>query len=120
LANNSASQQALADDPTFRRRVKDAFSLVAWEVIGEDPETPYHKEREEYARRTVLLNLDAVTTQTAPWLVNRPNLIAFETSYNFDARATVTTSGDPDIRSQLMSDWNVMAGIDESAVINNG
>jgi len=113
LANNSASQQALADDPTFRRRVKDAFSQVAWEIIGEDPETPYHKERDEYARRTVLLNLDAVTSQTSPWLVNRPNLVAFETSYNFDARATVTASGDADIRSQIHSDWNVLAGVVE-------
>ena len=113
MANNSASQQSLADDSTFRRRVKDAFSQVAWEIIGEDPETPHHAEREEYARRTVLLNLDAVANQTTPWLVNRPNIVAFETSYNFEARATVSATGDADLRSQIHSDWNVLAGVVE-------
>jgi hypothetical protein len=112
MANNSASQQSLAEDATFKRRVKDAFSHVAWEVINEDPDTPHHAKREEYARRTVLLNLDAVTNQTAPWLVNRTNLFGFETSYDFEARATITAAGDPDIRSQLMSDWNVLAGVE--------
>ena len=118
MANNSATQQALADDPTFRRRVKDAFSQVAWEVINESDDVPHHMQREEYARRTVLLNLDAVTTQTTPWLVNRTNLIAFETSYNFEARAIVTAAGDPDIRAQLLADWDIMAGVEEIVVIN--
>jgi hypothetical protein len=98
--------------------VKDAFSQVAWEVINEPDDVPHHKEREEYARRTVLLNLDAVATQTSPWLVNRTNIIAFETSYNFEARATVTAAGDADIRAQLLADWDIMAGVEEIIEIN--
>lgn len=118
MANNSASQQALADDPTFRRRVKDAFSQVAWEVINEADDVPHHLQREEYARRTVLLNLDAVATQTSPWLVNRTNIIAFETSYSFEGRATITAAGDADIRAQLLADWDIMAGVEEIPVVN--
>lgn len=113
MANNSASQQSLSEDNIFRRRIKDALSIIAWEVIEEDAATPFHKERENYARHSVLINLDAVANQTAPWLVNRTNIMAFETSYDFAARATVTAAGDADIQAQLRADWNVMAGIEE-------
>ena len=43
--------------------------------------------------------------------VNRPNVFNFETSYNFQVGGTVTAAGDPDIESQLMTDWNKMAGV---------
>ena len=113
MPNSSASQRALSEDQTFRRRVKDALSIVAWEVVEEDPATPYHDKREEYARHSVLVNLDAVATQIIPWLVNRTNIIAFETIYDFTFRAVVTASGDPDIQAQIRADWNIMAGIEE-------
>ena len=118
MANNSASQQCLSEDVTFRRRVKDALSIVAWEVIEEPEETLFHKQREEYARRIVLTNLEAVASQTVPWLVNRININSFPTFYDFAARATVTAAGDPDIQSQIRSDWNIMAGVEVE--INNG
>lgn len=110
MPNTASSQQCLADDVSFRLRTKDALSRVAWEVIEEDPAIPNHDARAAYAR-TVLQNLDAITTQLASSLVTRTNLFGFETSYDFDARATITAAGDADIQSQLHSDWNVMAGI---------
>jgi hypothetical protein len=111
VANDSASQQALSEDVTFRRRVKDALSIVAWEVVEEDPATPDHKKRVDYARHSVIPSLDAVASTTASWLVNRVNIFSFETSYNFAARAVVTASGDPDIQAQIRADWNTMAGV---------
>lgn len=111
MPNDAYTQQSLADDITFRRRVKDALNLVAWQVIDEPDETPYHIQREQYARSTVLVNLDGVAQQVAPWIVNRTNIIAAETSYNFAARATITAATDAEIQSQIMTDWNVMAGV---------
>jgi len=111
MANDSASQQALSEDHSFRRRVKDALSIVAWEIIEEDPATPDHKKRVDYARHTVIPNLDVSANQTAMWLVNRINIFSFETSYDFTSRAVLTASGDPDIQAQIRSDWNIMAGV---------
>jgi len=113
MPNNSASQQALSEDLTFRRRVKDALSIVAWEVIEEDPTTPDHKKRVDYARHSVIPNLETVAGQTAMWLVNRVNVINFETTYDFASRATVSAAGDPDIQAQIRSDWNIMAGVED-------
>jgi hypothetical protein len=49
--------------------------------------------------------------QLAPSFVNRPNVFQFATSYDFTVGGTVTASGDPDIESQLMTDWDKMAGV---------
>jgi hypothetical protein len=111
MPNDAYSQQSLADDQTFRRRIKDALNLVAWQVIEEPADTPYHQQRVQYARTSVLANLEMAAQQVAPWIVSRTNLIAADTSYNFAARATVSAATDADIQSQLMSDWNVMAGV---------
>ncbi len=116
MSNSSASQQALAEDGSFRRRVKDALSIVAWEVIEEDPATPHHDKREDYARHSVITNLDTAASQAVSWLVNRINIVSFETTYDFASRSIVTAAGDPDIQAQIRADWNIMAGIDEETV----
>lgn len=110
MPNDASSQQCLAEDATFRRRVKDALNVVAWQIIEEDPATPAHSNRATYAR-TVLSNLDGQASVTASWIVNRTNLFAAATSYDFDQRATITDATDAAIQSQISSDWNVMAGI---------
>jgi len=109
-ANNAFTQQALAADPRFRLRLQNALANVAWQVLEEDPATPHHVERATYAR-TVNQNPPGMAQQLAPSFVNRPNVMNFETSYSFDVGAVVTASGDADIQSQLMTDWNNMAGI---------
>jgi hypothetical protein len=110
MANDSYTQQALAADPRFQMRVRDALSFVAWEVLQELPETPNHPARETYAR-TVINNLAGTALQVSPWLVGRPGVFAFETSYNFPGAAVVTAAGDADIQNQLADDWDELAGV---------
>jgi len=110
MANDSYSQQALAIDPRFRLRVQNALASVAWTVLGENPGTPAHEARADYAR-TVINNLGAQAQAVAPWLVTRPNLMQAETTYDFQALATVTAATDAALESQLTTDWNTVAGI---------
>lgn len=111
MANDAYSQQALAVDPHFQSRVSAALATVAWQVIEEDANTAFHEQREGYARTVVLPNLSGEATKIATWLVKRPNVNNFETSYDFKAGAVVTASGDADLESQIASDWNVLAGV---------
>lgn len=110
MANDAFSQQALAADQNFQRRLQNALTKVAWEVLEEDPSTLHHAERAAYAQR-VNSSPQQTAQQLAPSFVNRPNVFAFNTSYDFGIPATVTASGDPDIESQLMTDWNKLAGV---------
>jgi len=112
MSNDAYTQQALADDRQFQVRVRAALAKVAFEVTGEDPSTPHHAERVAYAHR-VLPFLDGEVQKTVGWLVQRPNLFAFATSYDFSRRGVETASGDADIESQLMTDWNILAGVVE-------
>jgi hypothetical protein len=110
MANDSYTQQALAADPNFRLRVQNAISTVAWQVLNEPADTPGHTTRAEFARQ-VINNLPLAAQSAAGWLVDRPNVLQFDTTFDFKARAVVTASGDPDIESQLHSDWNTLAGV---------
>src|SRR6188768_2845029 len=110
MANNSQTQQALAADLKFQARLRSNIANVAWQIIGESADVEYHDEREKFAR-TVINQIEFHARQFAPWIVERPNLIQFATSYDFAAAAVVTAAGDADIQSQLMSDWNEIGGI---------
>lgn len=109
-ANTSYSQQSLARDPRFLLRVQGSLAKVAWTVLEESADTPDHDQRAKYAR-SVITNVSYHADAIAPWLVERPNLISFETSYSFEAGATVTAAGDADIESQLSSDWSHLSGV---------
>lgn len=110
MANDSYTQQALANDPNFRTRVEAALAKIAFQVFGEDPGTPNHAARKAYAQQ-VIASIPAQAARIAPWLVMRTNVFAFTTSYDFARSAVVTASGDPDIESQLATDWNILAGV---------
>jgi len=109
MANDTFTQQALAQDSRFLERVRGNLATVAFSVLNEAANTPSHSQRAAYAR-SVINNLQLAATQISSWLVERPNLMAFETSYNFPAAAIVTAAGDADIQSQLLTDWNVLSG----------
>jgi hypothetical protein len=109
-ANDAYSQQALAADPRFRLRLQNALANVAWQVLEEDPSTLHHAERAAYAN-TVTANLFGAAQALAPSFVTRPNVMNFETTYSFTVGATVTAAGDADLESQLMTDWNKLAGV---------
>jgi hypothetical protein len=112
VPNDFYTQQALADDARFRKRVKSALGLIAWQVLTEDPGTVGHNGRAAYAR-TVLQNLDGAAAGVAGWLVMRTNVFSFATSCTIDQGVTtvVTASGDADIQSQLATDWSNLAGV---------
>ena len=110
MANTSYTQQALAADESFRLRIRNALASVAWQVLTEQTSVEHHQARADFAR-AVTANLDGHAATIAPWLVTRPNLIWFATSYDFERRAVVTASGDPDIESQIATDWNLIAGL---------
>jgi hypothetical protein len=110
MANDSYSQQRLAQDPIFQGRIRSALSVVAWQVLGEDVTTPNHDKRIAFARQT-LTNLTFGAQSIAPWMVERPNLQAFATSYDFESGAVVTAAADADLQSQLMTDWDVLSGV---------
>jgi hypothetical protein len=110
MANDSFTQQRLAADATFQGRVRAALATVAWQVLNEDPATPNHANRLTYARN-VITNLTFGAQTASPWLVERPNLRAFETSYDFESGTVVTAAADADIESQIATDWDVLAGV---------
>jgi hypothetical protein len=110
MPNDAYSQQSLAADPRFQKRLQNALTKVAWQVLEEDPSTLHHAERAAYAQ-TVNQNPQQTAQQLSYSFVNRPNVFSFATSYDFTVGGTVTASGDPDIESQLLTDWNKMAGV---------
>lgn len=112
MPNDAFTQQALAVDRRFGLRLQNALSKVAWEVMDEDPATTFHAQRFAYAQR-VIGNPAQTAQQLAPSFVDRPNVFSFATTYDFIVGGVVTAAGDPDLESQLMTDWNTLAGVSE-------
>jgi hypothetical protein len=110
MANDAFTQQALANDARFRQRLENALGKVAWEVLNEDPLTVHHTERAAFSNR-VLASPTSMAQQLASSFVGRPNVFGFETTYNFTVGGVITAAGDPDIESQLHTDWHLMAGV---------
>jgi hypothetical protein len=110
MANDAFSQYALAGDPRFQQRLQQALTKVAWQVLEEVPSTLHHTERAAYASQ-VNASPQQHAQQLAPSFTNRPNVFNFETSYSFQVGGTVTAAGDADLESQLMTDWDKMAGV---------
>lgn len=110
MANDAFSQQALAADKGFILRVQNALCAIAWQVLNESSATAGHAQRATYARQ-VLGSPATFAAQLAISLVTRPNVMNFATSYDFAQRAVVSASGDPDLLSQINTDWNGLAGV---------
>jgi hypothetical protein len=110
VANDSFTQQALAANLSFQTRVRNALATVAWQVLNEAASTPNNAARVLYAR-SVIYNLTAAAIQISPWLVDRPNVFQFETSFDFPSNDVVSATGDADIESQLATDWDVLSGV---------
>src|SRR5262249_15311112 len=112
MPNDAFTQQALAADPYFRKRVRSSLSSVAWQIQDEADATPNHTNRVNYARQ-VIRQLDYELNVIMPSFVMRPNVFNFATSYAFDFSTlvgqVVSASGDPDLMSQLATDWDDMA-----------
>lgn len=112
MANDAFTQQALAADPHFRGRVRSAMSSVSWQIINEVDTTTNHEQRVGYARQ-VIRQLDTEVSVILPSFVMRPNVFQFATAAVYDFRNQVnevtTAAGDPDLESQLNTDWDDLA-----------
>lgn len=112
MANDAFTQSALASDSHFILRVRSALDTIAWQVQGEDPSTVNHANRVAYARQ-VVRSLDSETRVIMPSIVHRPNVMNFATSYQFDfplqVGQVVSACTDPDLLSQIATDWDNLA-----------
>jgi len=104
------SQAKLASDPDFLRRFGSLLNQEAQVVAAEDPATPNHVARRALAQ-SVLNNPPFMAANLAPTICNATNLIAKNTTFDFEADQTVTDASDAEIRSQIATSWNVMAGV---------
>ena len=112
MANDNFTQQALANDPTFRQRLKASLVRIAWQVLLEGAVTD-HGVRKTYAN-TVLNNPDAAVNALAGSFVFRTNVIGTTTSTAFDGRGGVLVQSavtDAAMDSQLATDWSSLAGV---------
>lgn len=112
MANDNFTQQALANDPTFRQRLKASLARITFQVLNEGLISD-HAVRKAYALQ-VLGNPDAAVNNLVGIFVFRTNVIATTTSLAFDGRGgTVVQSAvtDAAMDSQLATDWSQLAGV---------
>lgn len=110
MANTARTQTALANSPHFLSRVKAAVGKIAWQVLTESPGIANHLVRADYAHR-VIQNVDGAAGVIIGFLVTRTNVLAFNTSYDFEIGAVISASADADIESQLSTDWDHLSGL---------
>ena len=104
------SQMALATDANFQKRLTSLLLSEAIVVAGEPAATPEHDKRRVLAQR-IIDQPSYMAAGLGPTITNATNLMAAETSYNFEAGAIETSASDAEIRSQIATLWNVMAGV---------
>lgn len=113
MAQDNFTQQALANDPTFRQRLKASLSRIAWQVLTEAPATADHVTRKTYANQ-VLNNPDSVVNSLVGTFVFRTNVFSTATTLAFDGRGgTLVQSAvtDAAMDSQLATDWSSLSGV---------
>lgn len=110
MANTAYTQLALAADPAFLLRVKAALLVVTAQILGENSATANHGARVTYANK-VIVTPESEAAKVAPFLVMRPNVNNFTTSWSDTVGHFVTTSGDPDLQSQVATDWDWLAAL---------
>lgn len=113
MANDNFTQQALANDPTFKQRLKASMSRVSQTILGESTGTTGHAARVAYAR-AFIANPEGVINSLVQYFVFSTNVFAATTSVTFDGRGgTVVQSlvTDSALDSQLTTDWNNLAGV---------
>jgi hypothetical protein len=104
------SQSALAADANFQKRLSSLLLGEALVVADEDDATEGHQQRRQLAQQ-IITQPTQMSYQLAPAICNGTNLVAATTSYNFEAGAIETSASDAEIRSQIATLWNVMAGL---------
>lgn len=107
MANDAFTQLTLASDSRFRLRFQAALLTVAEQKLAETPPVP---ARVAFANN-VIRNSENYASQLARFIVFRPNVFNFATSYDFAQGAFITASGDADLESQVSTDWDWLAAL---------
>jgi len=103
------SQSALASDANFQKRLSSLLLSEALVIADEDPVTPNHDKRRILAQQVITQPI-YMATNLGPAICNGTNLVAANTTYNFDALAVETDASDAAIRSQIATLWDTLAG----------
>lgn|SRR5262245_865127 len=104
------SQMKLASDPVFLRRLASLLVQEAEVVAVEDDATEFHVQRRQLAQ-AIIVNPQGMAQSLAPTITNGTNLVAANTTFDFESDMTETDATDGAIRSQIATLWNVMAGV---------
>lgn len=105
----TAQLTALAQDGLFRQRVRNLVLFEAAAVYAESGGTANHAARATYAIK--ILQSPSLADQITDVIVTRTNLSSSAVTYDFDRRAVVTDASDAAIRSQVATDWSMLAGV---------
>lgn len=107
------SQAQLSKDQNFINRLSSLLLSEAGVVAAENSGTPFHTERRALAQ-AIISNPEHMTRSLAPAICNATNLVAANTTWNFEsgeAGACETDATDGAIRSQIATLWNILAGV---------
>jgi hypothetical protein len=116
MADQSTAQMALTRDigpGGFMERVTAIMAYTADAILSESAGTAYHSGRALYAAR-VVQNPAQAATQGGPLIVMGINIVS-KTVYDPVTKTSVCTAADLEIQSQIMTDWNGLAGLDTPA-----
>jgi hypothetical protein len=111
--DQSTAQMALTRDTGpggFMERVTAILAYTADAILSESGGTPYHQGRAYYAQR-VMQNPQQAATQGGPLIVMGVN-ISSKTTYDETTKTSTCTATDLELQSQIMTDWNGLAGLD--------
>jgi len=109
----TVAQMALTRDTGpggFMERVTAIMAYTANAVLTETATTPYHQGRALYAQR-VVQNPPQAATSGGPLIVMGIN-ISSKTTYDEATKTSTCTATDLEVQSQIMTDWNGLAGLD--------
>jgi hypothetical protein len=114
--DTSTAQMALTRDTGaggFMERITAIIAYTANSILAESAGTPYHQGRAYYAQRVMQNPLQAAT-QGGPLIVMGVNIVN-ATTYDEVSQTSTCTASDLEIQSQIMTDWNGLAGLDTPA-----
>lgn len=111
FAASTADQlAALGSDSQFKLRIQSLLVQQAGTIYAESAGTANHTTRVAFAKQ-VLNNPVGIAQTVAAVIVNRTNLVAGTTIYNFATGHVETNVTDASISSQLATDWDMLSGV---------
>lgn len=110
MASTADQLAKLGNDDQFRLRIQSLLVQQAGTVYAESSGTTNHATRVAFAK-LVLSNPGALAQNVAAVIVNRTNLVAGSTTFNFKSGHVETDASDAAISSQLATDWDMLSGV---------